>query len=61
MNGKYVMNFAKGMAIGLAVGAATAIIMDPLSDKQRHKLQRKTEGVFKSIGGMIDTAMDFMH
>lgn len=55
------MNFAKGMAVGLAVGAAAALFVDPLSDKQRHKLQRKTEGLFKSIGGMIDTAMDFMH
>ena len=61
MNGNKYMNFAKGMAIGLAVGAAAALFADPLSDKQRHKLQRKTEGLFKSIGGMIDTAMDFMH
>lgn len=56
-----VVNFSKGLAIGLAVGAATILFADPLNDKQRHKLQRKTEGVFKSIGGMIDTAMDFMH
>lgn len=61
MNGNKVMNFAKGMAVGLAVGAAAALFVDPLSDKQRHKLQRKTEGLFKSIGGVIDTAMDFMH
>lgn len=55
------MSFAKGMAIGLAVGAATAIVIDPISDKQRHKLQRKTEGVFRSIGSVIDTAMDMIH
>lgn len=60
MGTKY-MNFAKGIAVGLAVGAAAVMFMDPLSDKQRHKLQRKTEGVFRSIGGMIDTAMDIMH
>lgn len=55
------MNFGKGLALGLAVGAAAVIFADPLSDKQRHKLQKKTEGVFRSIGGMIDTAMDIMH
>lgn len=61
MNGNKVMNFAKGMAIGLALGAVTTMFVDPLSDKQRQKLHKKTEGVFKSIGGMIDTAMDIMH
>lgn len=54
------MNFAKGMAIGLAIGAGAALFMDPLSDKQRNKLQKKTEGVFRSIGSMIDTAMEIM-
>ena len=60
MGGKYI-NFAKGIAVGLAVGAAAVMFMDPLSDKQRRKLQKKTEGVFRSIGGVIDTAMDIMH
>ena len=45
----------------MAVGAAAVMFADPLSDRQRRKLHKKTEGVFRSIGGMIDTAMDFMH
>lgn len=48
----------KGLAAGLAVGAAAAMVFDPISDRQRRKLQKKTEGVFKSIGSVIDTAMD---
>lgn len=50
--------FMKGLAAGLAVGAAAAMVLDPISDRQRRKLQKKTEGVFKSIGSVIDTAMD---
>ena len=54
------MGFVKGMAAGMVVGAAAALIMDPISSKQRNRIKRKTEGVFKSIGGVIDTAMDIM-
>ena len=50
--------FVKGLATGLAVGAVITMVCDPVSDKQRRRLQKKTEGVFKSIGGVIDTAMD---
>ncbi len=52
--------FVKGVATGLVVGAAVTMMTDPVSDRQRHKIQKKTEGVFKSIGGVIDTAMDIM-
>ncbi len=52
--------FLKGMATGVAVGAAAAVMMDPLSDKQRHKLQKRTGGMFRSIGGMVDNAIDMM-
>ncbi len=55
------MSFGKGLAVGMALGAAGILFADPLSDRQRHKLHKKTEGIFKSIGGMIDAAMDMMH
>lgn len=50
--------FAKGLAAGVALGAAAAMIFDPMTDKQRRRLKRKTEGVFKNIGSVIDTAID---
>ena len=53
-------SFAKGIAAGLIVGAAVVSFLDPISDKQKHKLQKKTQGVFKNLGGMLDTAMDIM-
>jgi gas vesicle protein len=52
--------FMKGMATGLVVGAAVTMITDPLTDRQRHQIAKKTEGVFKSVGSVIDTAMDIM-
>ena len=52
--------FLKGVAAGMVVGAAVTMIVDPVSDKQRHKFKKKTEGVFKSIGSVIDTAVDIM-
>ena len=52
--------FMTGIATGLVVGAAVTMFADPVSDKQKHKLHKKTEGIFRNIGGMIDTAIDIM-
>lgn len=49
--------FIKGIAAGLLLGAAATMLVDPVSDRQRHKLMKKTEGVFKSVGSVIDTAV----
>lgn len=53
--------FISGITTGMVVGAAVTMLVDPVSDRQRHKLQKKTEGVFRSIGGIIDTAMEILH
>ena len=53
--------FITGVTTGVLVGAAVTMMIDPISDRQRHKLHKKTQGVFKSIGSVIDTAMDLMH
>ena len=52
--------FMKGMAAGMVVGAAVTMVADPLTERQRHKLHKKTEGVFKNVGGIIDTAVEMM-
>jgi gas vesicle protein len=56
-----VSGFLKGMATGLVVGAAVTMMTDPISERQRKKIMKKTEGVFRNIGGVIDTALDIMH
>lgn len=50
--------FVKGLAAGMALGATVAIIIDPISDRQKNKIVKKSEGVFKSIGSMIDSCMN---
>lgn len=56
-----ISGFVKGMATGLVVGAAVTMIADPMSDKERRKIAKKTEGIFKNIGSVIDTTMNMMH
>ncbi|MGN0108393.1 MAG: hypothetical protein ACI4A5_11960 [Hominilimicola sp.] len=56
-----VSGFMKGMATGLVVGAAVTMIADPMSDRDRHKIAKKTEGIFKNIGSVIDTTLGMMH
>ena len=51
------MGFVKGMITGLLVGSAVTMFADPVSDRQRHKMQRKTEGFFRNIGGALDNAV----
>ncbi len=53
--------FFKGVTAGLVIGAAITMLTDPVSDRQRHRLARKTEGVFKNMGGMIDAAIGMFH
>ncbi|MCR4693055.1 MAG: hypothetical protein K5664_04150 [Firmicutes bacterium] len=53
--------FMKGMAAGVLLGACAAMIVDPVSDKQKRKMQKKTEGVFRNIGNIIDSAISIMH
>lgn len=53
--------FLKGMATGLVVGATVTMITDPMSDRDRHKIAKKTEGIFKNIGSVIDTTLSMMH
>jgi len=52
--------FIKGMAAGLVLGACATMLCDPVSDRQRHRMQRKTEGVFRSIGNILDSALDMV-
>lgn len=49
--------FIKGIATGLVLGAAATMLVDPISDRQRHRLMRKTEGMFRNIGDMMDSVL----
>ena len=45
--------FFKGIGIGLVIGAGMTMLIDPVTDRQRNKLVRKTEGMFKNMGEMV--------
>ena len=49
--------FFKGIGIGLVIGAGTTMLIDPVTDRQRNKLVRKTEGMFKNMGEMVDSVV----
>ena len=48
--------FIKGIATGMVMGSTITLMVEP-SRKDKQKLQKKAEGVFRSIGSMIDTAI----
>lgn len=52
--------FIKGMAAGMVLGACATMLVDPVSDRQRHRMQKKTEGLFRNIGNILDTAVDLI-
>lgn len=52
----HYQGFIKGIATGMVMGSAITLMVEP-SRKDKQKLQKKAEGVFRSIGSMIDTAI----
>ena len=61
MNVRMISGVNYFSATGMVVGAAVTMMADPISDKQRRKFVKKTEGVFRNLGGIIDNAMDMIH
>lgn len=50
-------SFIKGMTAGLAVGVCAAVIIDPLTRGQKHKIKRKAKGFIRNINNAIDDAI----
>ena len=46
----------KGVATGIVMGAAAAMVIEP-TQRQKNKMKKNAEGVFRNIGSMIDTAV----
>ena len=49
--------FVKGMAAGLIVGAAITMAVDPVTDRQRRKLKKKTHSMARRLSYTLDNAM----
>lgn len=50
--------FAGGLITGAIVGAAMGMIIDPIGDKQHKKMRKTANGMFKTIGSVIDNVVD---
>ena len=53
--------FIKGTLVGFAVGCSSRCNDDPLSDRERRKISKKTEGIFRNIGSVMDNIIDIFH
>lgn len=54
------INFTAGVATGAALGMAIGAILDPISDKDKKMLQKKSSNVFKAIGTAVDNFVDML-
>ncbi len=52
------INFTAGMATGAAIGMAIGAILDPINDKEKKMMQKKSSHIFKTIGTTIDGFID---
>jgi len=48
------MSFIGGVLAGAIVGSALTMVVDPISDKQRRKMYRGAQTMFKTIGSVLD-------
>lgn len=54
-------SFMKGISAGLVIGAAVTMLCDPVSDRQRNRVVKRTEGAFKTMGAMVDSVVGMFH
>jgi len=49
------LSFLGGIVAGALVGSALTMMIDPVSDKQRRRLQKGTNAMFKTVGTILDS------
>lgn len=49
------IKFTAGVAAGALVGMAVGALIDPISDRQKKALQKKSCHMFREIGNTIDS------
>lgn len=52
------MSFLGGVIAGAIVGSALTMVMDPVTDKQRRKMHKGTQSMFKTMGTVIDAIIE---
>ncbi len=54
------MSFVKGVAAGMAVGAAVSMIGNPFENRKRTVLKKNAGKALKAIGGLMNNAQYLM-
>ena len=52
--------FMKGAAAGMIIGAAVTMSVDPVTDRQRRKLKKKTHSMARKLSYKFDDMMNKM-
>lgn len=52
------INFTAGVATGAAIGMAVGALIDPINDKQKKMIEKKSSHLFKALGATIDNLVD---
>jgi len=51
-------SFTTGLIAGAVIGAAIGIAMDPARDKNNGAFRSQANGMFKTLGGVIDSVVN---
>ena len=51
------LGFLSGVIAGAAIGSAITMFIDPINDRQRRKMHRSSNHMFKTMGSVIDAMM----
>lgn len=55
------LGFIGGVIAGAVVGSALTMFIDPVSDKQKRKMHRTSNHMFKTMGSVLDAMMMSKH
>lgn len=50
-----VINFTAGVVTGALIGMAVGALLDPICDKQKKIMQKKSNHLFRAIGNAMDS------
>lgn len=48
------MEFFGCMLAGAAIGSVITMFIDPINDKQKRKMHKSSEHIFKTMGSVLD-------
>ncbi len=53
-------SFVKGMVTGAVVGMGVAMLANPMDNRDKKRIARRTSRIFTTIGSMADNLLDVM-